>query len=74
MKAPPVAEIRLTGNDEDVVIVDLNGCKCGTEFDFCGCDDESQDLLAVEPVPLVRKPKQSAVELLLLQQTQETTQ
>ena len=79
MKAPPVVEIRLTGNnDEDVV--DLNDCGIenpsgggGTELDFSGCEDESQDLL-VEPVPPVSKPKQSAVELLLLQQTQETTQ
>ena len=71
-KAPPVAEIRLTGgNDEDVVVLDFNDDNGGTQLDFSGC--ESQDLLAVKPVPPpVRKPKQSTVERLLLQQTQDT--
>jgi hypothetical protein len=66
-KAPPVAEIRLTGGNDNVVVLDG-----GTELDFSGCE-ESQDLLAAKPVPPpVRKPKQSTVQRLLLQQTQDT--
>ena len=73
-KQPPVAEIRLAGNGDEDDVIDLNACENpshggGTELNFSGCEDESQDLLLEEPV---RKPKQSTVELLLLQQTQTT--
>ena len=73
-KQPPVAEITLAGNGDEDDVIDLNACENpshggGTELNFSGCEDESQDLLLEEPV---RKPKQSTVELLLLQQTQTT--